>query len=315
MDLKKITLQDRPVIQSFLQAWQMDNSEYCFTNMFIWQNIWQVKYAVEEDVLYLWAQHRNQPPIFYVPLTKKVTGDICEPIKKIAGCAEKHGWILKFRGITERMKAIMENSCKNKFCFSSNPNVDDYIYRTSDLMELSGKKYHAKRNHIKKFLEMYQYEYEPLTRQIVPECLAFYDEWAAKRENTSSLQDERVSLILALENYEALGLTGCAIRIQGKVQAFSVGEMINDTDAIIHIEKANDEINGLYAFINRQFLIQEWSHTKYVNREEDMGVPGLRKAKESYHPVRMVKKYEAVLIDKSCAAALANKSGMGDRHE
>ena len=299
MDFKKVTLQDRPIINSHLNVWQMDNSEYCFTNMFIWQTSWHVKYAVEDDVLYLWAQYKNQSPFFYTPLPKKVTDDICGPIRKIFACANENGWKLKIRAITERTKGIIEKSCKNKFTFSSNPNLEDYIYSTQDLIELAGKKYHGKRNHINKFLDMYKYEYILLTPQIVPECIAFYDEWASKRDETVSLKEERAALVLALENMEALNLKGCAIRIQGKIEAFTVGEMINNTDVIIHIEKANDEINGLYTFINQQFLQREWNHTTFVNREEDMGLPGLRKAKQSYHPVRMVKKYEADLLEEN----------------
>ena len=297
MDLKPITLEDKPVIDSFLEEWQFDSSEYCFTNMFIWRNCWNVKYAVEDDVLYLWARYQNNKPVFYVPVTRHVSDDLCHPMKNAYHYALENGCNLRVRCITDRMKEIIEKTCEKKLVFTSNPNVEDYVYNTSDLIDLPGKKYHSKRNHINKFLSTYQYEYVPLTKEIVPECIAFYEEWASKRETDSNLDDERTALKEALTHMEELKLKGGVIKIAGKVEAFTVGEMINKKTAIIHIEKANDEVNGLYTFINQQFAQREWSHTQFINREEDMGIAGLRKAKQSYYPVKMVKKYEAVLAD------------------
>jgi hypothetical protein len=173
----------------------------------------------------------------------------------------------------------------------------DYVYLAEDLIKLQGRKYHRKRNHIKQFKEKYSYQYLPLTSEWISECLRLETEWCDLRhcEAIPGLLNESVAIKEALTCYETLGLKGGAILIDGKVEAFTLGEPLNQNTVVIHIEKANSAYEGLYSLINQAFLENEWAEYTYVNREQDLGEEGLRKAKESYFPHHMINKYTLTL--------------------
>jgi hypothetical protein len=173
----------------------------------------------------------------------------------------------------------------------------DYIYLTEDLIKLEGRKYHRKRNHIKQFKEKVSYRYIPLTSEWISECLRLETEWCDLRhcEAVPGLFNESMAIKEAFTHFEELGLKGGTILINGKVEAFTLGEPLNRDTAVIHIEKANSAYEGLYSLINQAFLENQWSGYTYVNREQDLGEEGLRKAKESYFPHHMINKYTITL--------------------
>ena len=126
---------------------------------------------------------------------------------------------------------------------------------------------------------------------------------AAEREDEAGDEDdellgERHAIETVFNNWEVLQPTGGAIRMYNKIVAFSIGEMLNDDTAIIHFEKSDPTIRGLYQVINHEFVVHAWPHTTYINREEDMGIPGLRHSKESYNPDHFVEKYDVTLRQK-----------------
>jgi hypothetical protein len=169
----------------------------------------------------------------------------------------------------------------------------DYVYRTESLINLSGRKYHRKRNHANQFRSTYAYRYEPLTHVLIDACLELQEEWCRLREcaeNPSLLSEER-AVHEALRQYFQLGLTGGAIVVNGSVVAFSLGEPLNPETAVIHVEKANPEFPGSYAVINQEFCRHAWSKFAYMNREQDLGDQGLRQAKLSYFPDHLVSKF------------------------
>ncbi|MDD5603353.1 MAG: phosphatidylglycerol lysyltransferase domain-containing protein [Eubacteriales bacterium] len=170
----------------------------------------------------------------------------------------------------------------------------DYLYITENLIHLKGGKYDSKRNHINKFKKLYgEFEYEEIDSSLISDCKEVNEEWCRKIgcEEHKPLYCEKIANFELLDNYEALGVSGAVIKVGGRPQAFTVGEMLNDETAVIHIEKANTDIHGLYTIINKEFCIRSWSDTRYINREQDLGIEGIRKAKLSYHPHRMVDKY------------------------
>jgi hypothetical protein len=173
----------------------------------------------------------------------------------------------------------------------------DYVYLVQDLIELKGRKYHRKRNHIKQFQEKYSYQYIPLTPEWVPQCLQLQVEWCDLRDCEASpgLRNESLAIKEAFTHFEKLEVKGGAILINGKVEAFTLGDPLNPETIVIHIEKANPAYEGLYPTINQAFLEREGSGYTYVNREQDLGEEGLRKAKESYFPHHMVNKYTITL--------------------
>ena len=172
----------------------------------------------------------------------------------------------------------------------------DYIYNMEDLRTLSGKKYHGKRNHINQFLSANEYEYVEITPSMLLECMAIYEAWLAKKDPAEQgVLGEKNAILIGLQYMEQLGPKGGGIRMGGQLRAFSLGERLDDEMAVIHIEKAEGEIPGLYPLINQAFVDNAWKDVTYINREEDMGLEGLRKAKLSYHPAFLLEKFKAEL--------------------
>jgi hypothetical protein len=149
------------------------------------------------------------------------------------------------------------------------------------------------KNHINRFNKKHDWEYSPLTPELIAECLELQEEWCRLKQcvESPSLLSEEQAIIEALTHIELLKYKGGVIRIQGKVEAFTLGELLNPETVVIHIEKGNPKLTGLYPMIQQQFLAEEWSDIPYVNREQDLGIQGLRKAKSSYNPEFMVNKY------------------------
>jgi hypothetical protein len=169
----------------------------------------------------------------------------------------------------------------------------DYVYLVDDLIRLEGNRYGGKRNHLKRFRKLYRWEYRELTADLVPECLKLEEDWCRVRvcPRQLGLEAERVAIWEALENIGRLGYAGGAILVEGRLEAFSLGEGLNEECAVIHIEKANPEMEGIYPAINQLFLERALASYRFINREQDLGDAGLRKSKMSYHPRHLVRKF------------------------
>ncbi|MBP3332749.1 MAG: DUF2156 domain-containing protein [Clostridia bacterium] len=170
----------------------------------------------------------------------------------------------------------------------------DYFYNTSDLINLSGKKFHQKRNHVNSFTSKYSFEYIRITADntdlLKEACETLYDP-----ESGPDLADEHIAINELIENFSALGLAAGVIVCDGKPVAYSIGEHMSDDVALIHIEKADKNFSGSFATINKIFAEREFSDTLLINREEDMGLEGLRKAKLSYHPANLGEYYTVII--------------------
>lgn len=186
-----------------------------------------------------------------------------------------------------------------KFQFTADRDYADYLYLRTDLATLAGKKFQSKRNHVNKFKRTYNYEYTPITPDRIQECLDLEAEWckANNCDQHEGTGNERRALVYALHNFEELGLTGGILHVDGKIAAFTFGMPINQDTFGVHVEKADTSINGAYAMINYEFANHIPEQYVYLNREEDLGIEGLRKAKLSYQPAIIMEKYVACLRD------------------
>ena len=183
-----------------------------------------------------------------------------------------------------------------RFVFEHNRDRSDYIYETHSLIELKGRKFHKKKNHVNHFYENYpNYRYETLSEGNQQELLATWNAWFAQSEPTQSLANEHIGICNAITHFADLNFRCGIVRVGGEIVAFSLGEPLNKETAVIHIEKANIHYQGAYQVINQLFLKHEWSDYRFVNREEDLGIEGLRRAKLSYQPYCILDKYEASL--------------------
>ena len=287
---KDIELSDKPLFDSYLQAKHYENSEFSFTNLFIWRLSYRFKYAIINDHLCIIEKFRDLYPSIFTPLSLK-TADYATVLPILADYMHEQGYPLILKTVTGNEKQEIESALPYRIIFREDRNNSDYVYLSQDLIELKGKKFRKKRNHINKFMKSYPFEYEEMSDSNLQECLETELKWVSDRYDEKSVQEENQAIGEIINNFHELKVAGGVIRINGIVQAFSVGEKLNPDMTVIHIEKANTEYDGSFTIINQTFTSKAWSEVTYINREEDMGIAGLRKAKESYNPVKMVKKY------------------------
>ncbi len=259
----------------------------------MWRNSYSIQWAAEDGFLFVKAAWGGtdfalQP---FGPSDR-----MAEAVSKLENYFSDAGKSFILRGVESGTSVLLDKLKPGHFSFKAERDNFDYVYNAQDLINLKGRKYHGKKNHVNSFRRTYSsYTYLPLTAGLVGQCLATSEEWYRKKvengDNDQSLADEQQAIVDALSNFEYLGFEGGVIMINGRVEAFAFGEQLNEDTAVIHVEKANPDIRGLYAVINQDFCANSWSHMRYINREEDMGIDGLRQAKLSYHPAKFVKKY------------------------
>ncbi|MBA4393324.1 MAG: hypothetical protein C0407_07205 [Desulfobacca sp.] len=283
-----LSLKHQVLIEDFLRRYPPEISELTFTNLFIWRHYYQFQVTLHGGFLTLLAHPPETTPFFFPSLGE---GDLQGWFLDCLGYVKEKGFPLRLARLPESYLKELSSLPGLKAIFDRNNS--DYVYRTRNLIRLSGNKYHTLKNHINRFNKTYSWEYLPLTPELIGECLNLQEEWCRLKQclESPSLQSEEQAIIEALKNIDLLNYKGAVIRIQGKVEAFTLGELLNPETVVIHIEKANPELTGLYTVIQQQFLEHQWNDIPYVNREQDLGLEGLRKAKLSYQPEFMVNKY------------------------
>ncbi len=293
-DFKTLSLGDIDPIRKFLWRYQPETSELTFTNLFIWRSEYDWRWSVEKDWLLLLGSKVKNDPFLLPPVG---------PAPRLELVSRMLRWLRDDKGSArprlersdERLAAEMAGST----LFRIEPSREhfDYVYRSENLIHLKGSKYHSKRNHISRFLKSSKFELVPISEDNLAACAEFQERWCEWRrcQDDMNLLGEWEAIKTALAHYQSLNVRGAAVMISGKVEAFTFGERLNEDTAVIHIEKANPEIPGLYAVINQQFCEKYWSGVTYINREQDLGEEGLRKAKMSYHPDRLVQKFRITL--------------------
>ena len=215
--------------------------------------------------------------------------------------AKELGQEFCIKAVQEKHKNILKDLFAERFEFTPERENFDYIYDAQSLRTLAGRKLHSKRNHLNYFLNNTNYTYEVLTKDNLAEAKDFLEEWCQQKacDKQKKLDDmlvcEREAIGEIFEVFDELDCVGALIRIDGKVKAFTLGEMLNKNTAVIHVEKADHEVRGLYPAINQLFLNNNFPEATLVNREEDTGDEGLRKAKLSYYPEELLTKYKGVL--------------------
>jgi hypothetical protein len=291
-EFQPIGLEHGPLIRRYLWSARPETSELTFANLFIWRSLYRWEWSVDGEWLLLLGQKEGQPPFFLQPVG---------PEPRVGVLRRAFDWLREERGLSrprvERADARFVAEIRAETGFEVAPTREhfDYIYRTSDLSELKGGRYHAKRNHINRFLQNFGrvYDFVPIGPENLSLCLDFQRRWCEWKRcaEDMNLLNEWAAVRAALADYAALEVRGAVILIDGRVEAFTFGELLNEETAVVHIEKANPEIPGLYAVINREFCRKYWDSVPFINREQDLDEEGLRKAKLSYHPVRLVEKY------------------------
>ena len=293
LDFQPINLSMKPMVEKYREHWDMDSSEYTFTNLLMWGTDGHILLEEYGDTLFCLLRYDQEAPFMFAPLPLNENTDY-ERSVHIAGEYMKNlGTEPRFSAVTGHLAELFRARCADYELKEDRANFD-YVYRTEELLTLSGKKFHAKKNHLNQFRDKYAFEYVELRPEMLEECLEVYANWLNGKEVVEpSALGELAAIKTIITNMDALGVRGGGIRMEGKLTAFTLGELMRPDTALIHIEKAVGSIRGLFTIINQQFIEHEWKDTLYINREEDMGLEGMRRAKMSYHPIRMVEKFEA----------------------
>lgn len=294
LEFQQFHLEHKELIDSYFQSSDFMCSEFTFTNVIIWGQDGKIQWAERNGVLYVRLRFGNQPPFMFPPIPKNKNANYTQAIDVALQYFYDTGNVPLFRSVNGPFISLFQQHCP-MFTLSPNRNTFDYVYLAEDLISLSGRKYHAKRNHIHQFTSQYDYVYKPLTPDMEQACMELYLSWLEEKDiHEPGILGEMKAIHFLLPNMETLGVQGGSIYVQDKLVAFSLGEKIRQDLAVIHIEKADAAYPGLYALINQQFAEHAWQDVRYINREEDMGIPGMRKAKLSYQPEMLVEKYDAV---------------------
>lgn len=270
-------------------------SDASFANIYLLRNKYSTKISRYKDFIIRKYSGKGARCGYTFPLGK---GDVTKVLAEIEKDAKECGERLQFAFVTEEQKEVLENAMPARFCYSSDAGDSDYIYLRSELASLSGKAFHKKKNHFSKFVRTYpDYKYYEIGACNIYDAQKVADAWYYEH-----LQDEDASQLAeykaikeALENFEELGLIGGIIYVNDSPCAMTIASKINENTVDVHFEKAVGEyaLNGGYAAINKLFS-EKLDGVTWLNREEDIGIEGLRKAKLSYRPKIMLKKYSAV---------------------
>ena len=278
LEFKPIELKDKPLFDSFFTRHHPSVSEMTFTNLFCWRHSRNHVFTVHNGHL-LVTFSENGRRHFYQP-----TGP--DPAESIAGILERFpesSFRRVEKGIAERLKS--------EFRVSDYRDMADYVYNVSDMRDLPGDKYSQKRNFVKRFSE-----YSPTTCSLdvstARDFLGMQERWCGMRdcEADRSMSAENVAVKECLDNFKALGVHGICIKVKGRMEAYAIGEALNSSTYVEHFEKANTEFTGIYQYIFKEFARSIPEGFQFLNREQDLGVEGLRKAKLSYHPALMIEK-------------------------
>ncbi|WP_419726551.1 DUF2156 domain-containing protein [Terrisporobacter petrolearius] len=296
MIFKDINMESREMLNPYFDLVDYEACEYCFNTLYMWQHLYKTGYYIGDGFAVIVAEYEGNT-FSILPLAKKE--DMPRVIQFVVDYFEKEQKKIYFRGITQEVVDFLKENYPGKFNYIEERDLFDYVYDGESMRELKGRKNVKKRNHINYFKKEYEgrYEYRLLDEKDFDPCLELVQEWTSNKEENNAVDEEMEEELIGIkklfESYSVLKdkLKIAGIFIDGKLEAFTMGEYINPNMALIHIEKANPVIRGLYPFINQQFLVREFSDAEFVNREEDLGIEGLRKAKLSYHPVRFVEKY------------------------
>lgn len=288
-NFRNITIEDAPILAKYLAAAKHRACDYSVANLVLWSEVYGTEMTIYNDTLFI--RFKSGEKTYYAfPMGSM---DTKEAVEALLEYCRQNSVEFRMNLVEPEMFAKLEELFPGRFEVTYIRDNADYIYNIEDLMNLSGKKYHGKKNHINKFLKTNEdWVYEKVSDDNLEECIDMVKEWC--RQNgcceDKSKSAEICVLIKGLKNREALGMKGGIIRTGQKIVALTMGEASGEDMFIIHFEKAFADVQGAYPMINQQFIINELSGYRYVNREEDMGIEGLRKAKESYYPAFMAEK-------------------------
>ena len=297
IEFKKIELSDKQWVDEIFRSENPQSSDFSFASIYVWDDSFKQQIARVDDRLVVLLNYLDEP--FYASPTG--IGDVKPVLEQMITYAAGNGFPFLARGVTETHKEQFESCLPGRFEYTEERDYFDYLYLAEKMATLSGKKLHGKRNHIHRFIDNNpDWLYEPITPENIPACVEMLDDWTTKslEEPEPSLRAEHDAILRSFDAFSELELDGGLIRVDGRVIAFTTGCRISTETFHAHFEKAYADIQGAYPLISREFakaMLEKYPDIKYINREDDMGKDNLRRAKESFYPEFLLKKYTVTL--------------------
>ena len=294
MIFKKLCIDDKNIIDKYIYPYKFLSCEYSFTSLYIWKDACDIQYAIYKQALILKKRDFEGNYHFMQPLGYSIE-DLGEIIEKLKEYRKENHMKYLFKDLEEsfidEFNALLNE--KNEFYIKEDRDNFDYLYEAKKLMTLSGKKLHSKKNHYNAFTRTYNYEVVEINdEKVINDVIDASQKWYEETdEKDIRLYYELLAIKDIINNMNLLNLNGVAVYVDGKVAAFSIGESLNEKLAVIHIEKGDKNINGIYSFIAKTLIDKCFNNAEIINREQDLGIDGLRKSKMSYYPLKLEKKF------------------------
>lgn len=282
MNWKNIEISDKDIIDQYTKE-KFEICDYNFNNLFLWSLGDNIQFKIEDEVLFIKGNYLNEES-YFMPIS------LLEDVEKVRdGIGKILSTGKKVYLIPEEWKIKLEPY----YSFTERRDNFDYIYLKEDLKDLKGRRYTKKRNKVNQFMKLYNYKYNDINSENLDKVVEFQKKWleSKNREENKDLFKEGLGLDVFFKNFNKLGFLGGYIEVEEKVIGYTIAEKLREDILIIHIEKADEKYNGSYQAINQIFLQNQKLEYKYINREDDSGIAGIRQAKESYFPEKMLKKY------------------------
>ena len=294
MKFKTVTLADKAWVDEIVFSENSPSADYNFGNIYIWDKHFRQLICPFEGRMLTKLRYEGHPS-FVFPIG---TGPLRPAVEALRAFAAERGYPFRMHGITERHKQQLEEKFPGCFDFTEDSDFADYIYSADKLATYSGKALHGKKNHCNRFEAENDWEFVPLTRELIPGCMDMLDVWSEENSDRleKSITYEHDAIVRAFAAYEKLGLEGGVLKSGGRIVGFTVGELASRDTLDVHFEKAEGSINGAYPMVCREMTrmaMARHPELKYINREDDMGLEALRFSKLSYKPEFMLKKYTA----------------------
>lgn len=290
LEFRDIDISDKSWIEELLRISDFMGCEYSFANNMAWKRLAGSKIARYKNFYITCAFDTDDGiPVFTFPSGE---GDYKELICELRAFADSIGKPLRICGVTHKQLEMLTELFSGEFDYFLDSDSSDYIYSTEKLINLSGKKYHQKRNHLARFNE-YDWQFSLITEKDFDDCITFCTNTYNMKNAIDSHSGiaEQYAINTYFSYFEELGLVGGIIRINDEIKAVTIGEKLNSNTFCTHIEKADTEYQGIYVGINNEFAKHAAYGCEYINREEDLGLEGLRRSKMSYYPEFLLEKH------------------------
>lgn len=285
-------------LDQYLMSCGQRGCEYSFVNLYLWG---RQTVAVMGGYLALFS-HFNGHSVYPFPVGQ---GDIRPVLDAIIEDSRERGIPCRFTSLNQADIELLEAFYPGEFRFRCDRSDFDYVYNIDELADLKGRKFQQKRNHVNRFEANYpDWHVEVLDEATMADAKALIDRWFACREEDPEMDMglEKIALRRAFDYFDDLGLEGMVLFAGGEPVAVTMGSRLSEDTFDVHFEKARDDVQGAYGAINRAFarhLREKYPALRYLNREDDLGLPGLRKAKLSYNPAFLVEKCWAYLAEEA----------------